>query len=225
MKLAFILFTYYIAIAQGVYEERQCTAAGGSCMLASNCAGNTRTGLCPTQPRNVKWVCILSVKNIIRCCFNDDDSNDGGSGDCGCDYDYASTDSGGPTQGALRYHKTSSTGHKVAYLKSKDVLLRMSSRRKWALISRFIFATSLIFHSFSSACILFHYNAILNNTIVLFCSMARYFSSKFGGRYEIYANRNIRGSSTRSLHGEGRAVDLYVSGSTGRKVSIVNNTP
>ncbi|KAI1721027.1 hypothetical protein Ddc_07462 [Ditylenchus destructor] len=39
--------------------------------------------------------------------------------------------------------------------------------------------------------------------------LATYFSNKFGGRTEIYNNRNVRGGKTLSLHAEGRAVDLY----------------
>ena len=43
--------------------------------------------------------------------------------------------------------------------------------------------------------------------------LADHFKSRFGGRTEIYNNRNVRGSSkTLSLHAEGRAVDLYAGG-------------
>ncbi|CAJ0935439.1 unnamed protein product, partial [Mesorhabditis belari] len=48
-------------------------------------------------------------------------------------------------------------------------------------------------------------------------SAANYFKEKFGGRTEIYNNRNVRGGKSLSLHAEGRAVDLYVSGETGKK--------
>lgn len=44
-----------------------------------------------------------------------------------------------------------------------------------------------------------------------------YFIRRYGGRGEIYNPRTVAGSSTLSLHAEGRAVDLYVSGTTGRR--------
>lgn len=48
--------------------------------------------------------------------------------------------------------------------------------------------------------------------------MANRLKNQYGGRTEIYNCRNVRGSSTRSLHAEGRAIDLYVSGARGRQV-------
>uniref|UniRef100_A0A914XDK4 ARB-07466-like C-terminal domain-containing protein n=1 Tax=Plectus sambesii TaxID=2011161 RepID=A0A914XDK4_9BILA len=47
--------------------------------------------------------------------------------------------------------------------------------------------------------------------------LAKHFTERFGGRTEIYNCRKIEGSSTTSLHAEGRAVDLYVTGATGRE--------
>ncbi|XP_055331219.1 zinc D-Ala-D-Ala carboxypeptidase-like [Paramacrobiotus metropolitanus] len=42
-------------------------------------------------------------------------------------------------------------------------------------------------------------------------NLASYLKNKFGGRTEIFNCRNVRGGSTVSLHGEGRAVDFYPS--------------
>lgn len=47
-----------------------------------------------------------------------------------------------------------------------------------------------------------------------------HFKTKYGGRYEIYNCRNVRGGSSYSLHAEGRAVDIYLTGSMGRAVRI-----
>ena len=48
--------------------------------------------------------------------------------------------------------------------------------------------------------------------------LAAYFTGRFGGRTEIYNPIKIPGSNTWSLHAEGRAVDLFLTGTRGREV-------
>ncbi|MDD3661451.1 MAG: fibronectin type III domain-containing protein [Candidatus Dojkabacteria bacterium] len=73
-----------VSYVEAAYQEPECEAVGGQCMNENDCSGKVRSGLCPTQPINIK--CCIDENDAS----GDDSDDDSSSSDTETDTDSSS---------------------------------------------------------------------------------------------------------------------------------------